>query len=245
MVALLVGLLRCAAGVVGGLLHAGPAGVMLLVAASWGVTATVAWWVAGRPIPAGRVHLAVPVRDLLGSAAPMSGLLVVSSLDLLLVRHHLPAVSGEFTVWVLFEKIAFWGPTFIATLAYPGLARPETRKRAAVVALAGTAAVGALGTASAWALGPWLATLVGGSGFTHLGPLVWVFVAAGVATAVLQVLVYIDLAVRRRWSTLVVWVTAGALCLTVAQCHARLCRPLPPSSLRCCGSGSVSPWPAG
>jgi hypothetical protein len=152
---------------------------------------------------------------------PMSGLLILTSMDLLLARHFLSrADSGAYTVGALFEKVAFWGPSFIATLYYPAMSRPSDRRNAIRRALTVTIAIGAVGIALAAFLGTPLVTLVGGSEFSWLGPTAWIFTAVGVGFAVAQVLVYADLAGGHHGVGYAVWLaaaTAAALVWTTGH----------------------------
>jgi O-antigen/teichoic acid export membrane protein len=196
----------------------GPAGVLALFAAGWLLTLAVAYaaLVRGRTatgmpwrhVPADTGHPGLG-REVLHAALPTSGLLVLSALDLLLARHYLSAGrSGDYTVGALFEKVAFWGPSFLATLYYPRMARAGERARAVRDALAITAGVGGVGVAVAAFAGAPLVRIVGGESFAALAPLAWVFTAVGVTLALVQVLVYADLAAAGRRVGLAVWLAA-------------------------------------
>ncbi|MCH8614026.1 oligosaccharide flippase family protein [Arsenicicoccus dermatophilus] len=161
-------------------------------------------------------------REALAASAPTAGLLVLSSLDVLLARHHLAdGRSGTYTMGALLEKVAFWGPQFLATLYYPRMARPAERPAALRAALGLTAGVGAIGVALAAGLGDLLVRVVGGARFVgELAPLAWAFTALGVLLALVQVLVYADLAVHGRRVGAAVWVTVVAAVAAVAWWHA-------------------------
>lgn len=155
-------------------------------------------------------------------SVPMAGLFVLSGLDLLLARHHLPRdASGVYTVGSLFSKVAFWGPQFLATFFYPRMARPDQRRSAILSALGATAGVGVLGVAVAAVAGGPLVRLVGGPSFVAgLGPLAWTFTALGVGLALVQVCVYADLARHGRAVGVAVWLTVAAVVAVVATWHA-------------------------
>lgn len=126
---------------------------------------------------------------------PTSGLLFLSSIDVLLARQHLtPAESGAYTIGALFEKAAFWGMTFLATLFYPAMAVAHRRRDALTQALGITGGVGLVGVLVAAVFGPQLATLVGGGSYAGLGPDLWRFTTYGVCLALVQVLAYAGLA---------------------------------------------------
>ena len=137
-------------------LGGGVGAVIVLFAMGWVAVAGIALALLPHPVawigqrgsgsarPLGGVrHLP---RLVAAATVPTSGLLFLSSLDVLLARHHLaPDASGAYTVGALFEKAAFWGLGFLATLFFPAMAQRSRRQAALVRALAVTAAAGAVG----------------------------------------------------------------------------------------------------
>jgi len=152
------------------------------------------------------------IRLVAAAAVPTSGLLFLASVDVLLARHHLSAAeSGQYTVGALFEKAAFWGTSFLATLFYPAMTDPVRRRGALIRALVVTAAVGLAGTVVTVALGEPLVKLVGGPAFVSLGPDLWRFTALGAALSLVQILAYAGVAVATVRMGLAMWlVAAGA-----------------------------------
>jgi O-antigen/teichoic acid export membrane protein len=170
-----------------------------------------------------RGHRSTLRRMVAAAAVPTSGLLVLSSLDVLLARHHLsPADSGAYTVGALFEKAALWGMAFLATLFYPGMARATERRRATTRALAVTAGVGALGVLVTAAAARPLVALAGGATYADLAPVLWRFTLLGVLLALVQVLVYAALAVARPRAGIAVWIGALASVLAAQAAHRRV-----------------------
>lgn len=157
------------------------------------------------------------LRLVAAAVVPTSGLLFLAGIDVLLARHHLaPAESGQYTIGALFEKAAFWGMAFLATLFYPAMADEERRRSALIRALSVTAGLGVLGTAGTAALGDHLARLVGGPSFEPLGADLWRFAAFGVALALVQVLAYAGIAAATVRMGIAMWVVSGAAVLSVA-----------------------------
>lgn len=224
--ALLVGIAKIAAAVAASVLGQGVLGVIGWYAVGWVVVAVVAGALAarGRP-PRGDAGwwtdgLARARAGLVGSM-PTAGLLVLSSLDLILARHHLSRDgSGVYTMGALFEKVAFWGPQFIATMYYPRMARPAERAAAVRAAVGLTAGVGVVGVLVAAVAGDLLISVVGGPAYVgELGHQAWVFTALGVALALVQVLVYADLAAHRHGVGALVWVAVAVTIGAVALWH--------------------------
>ncbi len=242
---LLAGLARIPSaffGVAGGL-----SAIMGQFALGWVVTAALTWvLVLGRPRPrrrAQRQTLAVwsgRIRAQVGglaarsfgpgarltkravaagvrSAIPVSGVLMLTSVDVILARHHLPeADSGAYAVGALFEKVAFWGPGFLATAMFARLSRPTERSRALALVTGATLALGAVGVGVAALLADRLSALVAGDGFGHVGPFVWLFTALGVLQALVQVFVYADVASGSNRAGAIVWLALPLVTVAVA-----------------------------
>lgn len=237
--ALLVGVAKIASAVAASALGQGVLGVIGWYAVGWVVVAVVAGALAVRGAGRGGAgeddagpdgSMTAPSRWAAGIARaraglvgsmPTAGLLVLSSLDLILARHHLSRDgSGVYTMGALFEKVAFWGPQFIATMYYPRMARPAERRAAVRAAMGMTAAVGVLGVLVAAVAGDLLTSVVGGRAYVgELGHQAWVFTALGVALALVQVLVYADLADHRHGVGALVWVAVAVTVGAVALWH--------------------------
>ncbi|WP_313715981.1 oligosaccharide flippase family protein [Arsenicicoccus bolidensis] len=237
--ALLVGVAKIASAVAASALGQGVLGVIGWYAVGWVVVAVVAGALAVRGAGRGGAgeddagpdgSMTAPSRWAAGIARaraglvgsmPTAGLLVLSSLDLILARHHLTRDgSGVYTMGALFEKVAFWGPQFIATIYYPRMARPAERAAAVRAAVGMTAAVGVLGVLVAAVAGDLLTSFVGGRAYVgELGHQAWVFTALGVALALVQVLVYADLADHRHGVGALVWVAVAITVGAVALWH--------------------------
>ena len=180
----------------------------------WVRTPTRPATVPHEPPPGASAHLA---RLVAAAVVPTSGLLFLASVDVLLARNHLaPADSGQYTIGAIFEKAAFWGMTFLATLFYPAMADQARRRTALIRALVMTTALGVIGIVLTAALGEPLARLVGGPAFAPLGPDLWRFAAFGVALSLVQVLAYAGVAAATLRMGVAMWVVSGAAVLWIA-----------------------------
>jgi O-antigen/teichoic acid export membrane protein len=216
------GVAKFGAAAVTALVGGGVLLVVALLAAGWVLVAALALGLvppATRHVRGARVaHLP---RLVAGAVVPTSGLLFLSSMDVLLARHHLSGPeSGAYTVGALFEKAAFWGLGFLATLHYPAMAQPLRRRAALVAALGTTAGVGLLGVAGTAGLGRPLVTIVGGESYAHLGPIVWRFTALGVCLALVQVLAYAGLARAATRMGVAMWLAGAAAVVLTGVSHA-------------------------
>jgi hypothetical protein len=163
-------------------------------------------------------HLA---RLVAAAVVPTSGLLFLSSLDVLLARHHLaPDASGAYTVGALFEKAAFWGLGFLATLFYPAMAQRSRRRAALLRALVVTAGAGVVGVALTVVLGTFLVTVVGGADYAALGPALWRFTALGVCLALVQVIAYAGVADATTRMGVAKWAAGGVAAALTSTHHA-------------------------
>jgi O-antigen/teichoic acid export membrane protein len=212
---------KLAGGVLAVLSRTGISGALVWTAV---LTAVVAAGAAVVLMPQRR--LAIRLRGLSGLAAlrgvlardafALLGVLLLSNLDLVLARHYLPShEAGLYAAGNLVTKVAFWGPSFVSTVAYPRLARPEERPAALrrgvslLAALTGLTAIGAL------VFSPLLPVVVGGA-YRAIEPMVWLFALQGAALAAVLLAVYAGLAVNDRRLATLVWVVAGAEVLAVA-----------------------------
>jgi O-antigen/teichoic acid export membrane protein len=147
-------------------------------------------------------------RELTRDIGAILGVLVLSSLDLLLARHYLPEQqSGIYAAGNLITRACFWGPAFLAMSSYPRFATPAERRAAlrhSTGLLAGLAAAALLVTVAGAGLVPVLL----GSGYRSLSHQAWLFAADGLALAAVQLGVYAAIAVHDHRIGRLVWLVA-------------------------------------
>jgi O-antigen/teichoic acid export membrane protein len=123
--------------------------------------------------------------------------------------------SGIYAAGVIVAKACLFVPQFVSVVVFPSLATNpgDTRRlRQAVIAVAG---FGVCAVAAAALLPDLVVAVVGGNDYAEIGPIAWMFAAAGSAYAVLQLVVYAAIAQQERRAAPVIW--AGlALFVTVA-----------------------------
>lgn len=206
-----LGIAKVSGGITGLLLVATPGGVLAGMAAGAGAGAAVSWWLCGRPGASRRTDRALTLR--VGrAAAALLGFVVLTNLDLLLARHHLPAAeAGRYAVGSILFKIAFWLPQGLTVALVPGLARPEERGRNLALG-AGAMAVVAAVMVPAVAVAEPLVRAVLGPGTPDA---VWLFAMLGSLLAVAQLLLYSGIAGSDPVATVAVWSATAAQCLLV------------------------------
>jgi O-antigen/teichoic acid export membrane protein len=183
---------------------------------------------AGGP-PAGRAPAAqareAPAPTALGREATVAvtgllGLFLLTNLDVPLARHFLPAeASGHYALGAVVAKIAFWGPQFVTTLVFARLVTGGDRRRLLAGSAALIVASGALlavGLAALAALGVALPLL--GREYAAIGPALPLFAALGSSLALVQLLLFEEIAAsaRRMGRVLALAAVAQAALISVA-----------------------------
>jgi O-antigen/teichoic acid export membrane protein len=216
---------------------------LVLVAAGFGVAGAVAGAAVGtalgaatgvllvaRSIAAVPAAGGVPAREapavaVLGREATVAvtgllGLFLLTNLDVPLARHFLAAeASGLYALGAVVAKIAFWGPQFVTTLVYARLVTGGDRRRllagsAALIVASGALLAAAL--AALAALGVALPLL--GRDYAAIGPALPLFAALGCSLALVQLLLFEEIAVsaRRMGRVLVAAAVLQAALISVA-----------------------------
>jgi O-antigen/teichoic acid export membrane protein len=205
VVVIVIGVGRLLGGVIPMALGAGPTGVMAGVAIATSLSALVALRIAAQPgilatattTPAGTRRSARP--ELVTATLSMGALLLLASLDLLLARHVLPATpAGRYAAGNVVAKAAFWLPQAVPLTALPRLSRHDHRAKALRDAAILTAAIAAVSITVTAIAGVFLVKLTFGAGYGGIGGVAWLFALQGSALAGVQLLVFHDIAARRR-----------------------------------------------
>jgi O-antigen/teichoic acid export membrane protein len=212
---------------------------LVLVAAGFGVSGAVAGAAVGTWLGAATGVLLVrrsvaaapagagvaPAPSALGREATVAvtgllGLFLLTNLDVPLARHFLPAeASGHYALGAVVAKIAFWGPQFVTTLVFARLVTGGDRRRLLAGSAALIVASGALlaaGLAALAALGVALPLL--GREYAAIGPALPLFAALGSSLALVQLLLFEEIAAsaRRMGRVLALAAVAQAALISVA-----------------------------
>jgi O-antigen/teichoic acid export membrane protein len=221
---LVVGFGRLLGGVVPLVAGSGPTAVMAGVAVATALTALVglrmtATVATPTPTPsteAPSLPREATAPELVRATLSMGSLLLLASLDLLLARHVLPAgQAGRYAAGNVVAKVAFWLPQAVSLTALPRLSRGADRARALRDAAVLTAAIAAIDIAVTAVAGGFLVRLTFGAGYQSIGGVAWLFAVQGSALAGVQLLVYHDIAARRRGVVTPILVAAAIETVTV------------------------------
>jgi O-antigen/teichoic acid export membrane protein len=136
-------------------------------------------------------------REVVTAAVAFGGLLVLSSLDVLLARHLLISnAAGRYGAGSVVSKGGLWLPQAVALVALPRLSRAEQGSRALRDALALTSAIGAVVVVVTAAVGATVVRLGFGADLVPSHGWVWPFALQGAALAMVQLLIADDVARR-------------------------------------------------
>ncbi len=140
----------------------------------------------------------------------------VANADVLLARTMLDEhYSGIYAAGVIVAKACLFVPQFVSVVVFPSLATNPGDTRRLRQAVIGVAGFGVCAVAGAALLPDLVVAVVGGNDYAEIGPIAWMFAAAGSAYAVLQLVVYAAIAQQERRAAPVIW--AGlSLFVTVA-----------------------------
>jgi O-antigen/teichoic acid export membrane protein len=194
-----------------------PLGVAL-VAAGYGVEGALAGVAAGtlaavllgvaacgpasrRPTPAGEEPTGGLGPEVAAATVGVLGLVALTNLDVLLARHYLPAAdSGLYAAGSVVAKVTYWAPLAGLMVVFPRLAADGARRALLRRAGVATLAFGALCAAGSAVLAAWPALVPFGRAYAAVGPDLPLFAALGTAFALVQLLLFSDIAARGRRS---------------------------------------------
>jgi O-antigen/teichoic acid export membrane protein len=155
--------------------------------------------------------------ELAAAVAGVFGLVVLTNLDVLLARHYLPATaSGLYAAGSVVAKVAYWAPLAGMMVVFPRLAAGAGRRALLRQVALATLGFGALCTAGAALLAAWPALLPFGRAYAAVGSDLTLFAALGTAFAMVQLLLFSDIAAGGRRSAWPVGVAAAGQALLVA-----------------------------
>jgi O-antigen/teichoic acid export membrane protein len=205
---------RLVGGLAGLVLFGSVTGALAGVAAGVVASLVVGWVLTGQPRPVrGRWR----VRELLVAGQALAGLYLLTNLDPVLARHYLPAAeAGIYGAGAVLAKAAFFLPQAVVLVLFPRLASSPRPGRTLWAGLAALAGLGLAMTAVTRLAGGLAVTAVGGDAYRDLAGHAWLFVAAGSALGIVQLLLYAQLTAARATATIAVWAVVAIEVVAVA-----------------------------
>jgi O-antigen/teichoic acid export membrane protein len=220
MTFLAVGLGRAVFGVLGMVIDRSLTGAMAGVLVGALVPAVVGWW-GCRHVPhaaSGRHHGVL--KEVWHNGHSLLAFFVLTNLDVLVARnqfsHH---DAGLYAAGSILTKTCLFLPQFVIVVAFPQMARDQAsnvRDRAWLKPLYLVAALGACSVVGAAVLDDVAIAFVGGSKYTELASYAWLYTLEGTVFAVLQMVVYRQIARQARvalylWAASVLLLPLGVL----------------------------------
>jgi O-antigen/teichoic acid export membrane protein len=188
------------------------AAVLLGVAACVPVRRRPAPQGPGRPGPAAGLG-----PELAAATLGILGLVALTNLDLLLARHYLPAAdSGLYAAGSVVAKVTYWAPLAGLMMLFPRLAAGGGRRALLRRAALATLAFGALCAGGSAVAARLPALLPFGRAYAAVGPDLPLFAALGTAFALVQLLLFSDIAAGGRRSAWPIGLAVAGQALLVA-----------------------------
>jgi O-antigen/teichoic acid export membrane protein len=155
--------------------------------------------------------------ELAAATLGILGLVALTNLDLLLARHYLSAAdSGLYAAGSVVAKVTYWAPLAGLMVLFPRLAAGTGRRALLRRAALATLAFGALCAGGSAVAALWPALLPFGRAYAAVGPDLPLFAALGTAFALVQLILFSDIAAGGRRSAWPVGVAVAGQALLVA-----------------------------
>ncbi|HSV40996.1 MAG TPA: oligosaccharide flippase family protein [Nocardioidaceae bacterium] len=207
-----IGVGRAGLGILGVVTTDSVNGAMVGVFLGALVPALIGWW-GCRHVPHKRVgtHHGV-LKEVWHNGHSLLAFFIVTNLDVLIARNQFSHFdSGVYAAGSILTKTCLFLPQFVIIVAFPKMAQDHAvndQDRAWLKPLAAVAALGACATAGCFVLRDLAVTFVGGSEYESLASYAWLFTLEGTVFAVLQMVVYRQIA---RQSHVAIWLWASAV----------------------------------
>lgn len=173
----------------------GVSGAMAGAALASLLGAGIGIWLVRPGLRGGRVG-GVVLTEMWSAGIGILGLFLAVNLDIVLARHYLPPrASGLYAAGTVIAKITYWAPRFVVVVIFPRLVVSRDRRSlvgrgAAAVLLFSGAVVAVVASGSHVLL-----RLMFGASYVALGSALWIFAAIGTLFAVVQLLLFSQIAV--------------------------------------------------
>ena len=209
-----IGVGRAGLGILGIVIGDDLNGAMIGVFLGALVPALIGWW-GCRHVPHGAVgrHHGV-LREVWHNGHSLLAFFIVTNLDVLVARNQFSHFeSGVYAAGSILTKTCLFLPQFVIIVAFPKMAQDQAindQDKAWLKPLGAVAALGACAVAGCFVLRDLAVQFVGGSEYDALAAYAWLFTLEGTVFAVLQMVVYRQIA-RQAHVAVWLWLTAVAI----------------------------------
>jgi O-antigen/teichoic acid export membrane protein len=150
------------------------------------------------------------------SSQALFAFFALSNADILVARATMSnSEAGLYAAGLIMVKAILFLPQFVVVIAFPSMSKEETSRTTLLLAVATSAALGAIGVVGTVLFPDWALLFVGGKEFEAVKDDLWKFAIVGTTLAIVQLLVYSALARRQGRAVIVIW-TALATLVAVA-----------------------------
>jgi O-antigen/teichoic acid export membrane protein len=146
------------------------------------------------------------IREVGHSSQALLAFFALSNADILVARATMSdSQAGLYAAGLIMAKAILFLPQFVVVYAFPSMSKEETSRRTLLLAMAMSAALGAVGVGAVLLL-PELALLfVGGKDFEPVKGDLYQFAVVGTLLSMVQLLVYSALARRQGRAVIMIW----------------------------------------
>jgi O-antigen/teichoic acid export membrane protein len=159
------------------------------------------------------------IREVGHSSQALLAFFALSNADILVARAAMStSQAGLYAAGLIMAKAVLFLPQFVVVYAFPSLSKEETNRRALLLAMGLSAALGTVAVLAVLALPDLALLFVGGKEFEPIRDQLWKFAIVGTLLSMVQLLVYSALARRQGRAVIMIWtalVLLVGLALTV------------------------------
>ncbi len=152
------------------------------------------------------------IREVGHSSQALLAFFALSNADILVARATMSdSHAGLYAAGLIMAKAILFLPQFVVVIAFPSMAKEQTRRSTLLLALGLTALLGSIGVLGTL-LFPDLALLfVGGDDYSAIADDLWKFAIVGTLLSMVQLLVYSALARRQGRAVIMIWTALAVL----------------------------------
>jgi O-antigen/teichoic acid export membrane protein len=162
------------------------------------------------------------IREVGHSSQALFAFFALSNADILVARATMSDnQAGLYAAGLIMAKAVLFLPQFVVVYAFPSMSKEETNRRTLLLAMAMSAALGAVAVLAVLVLPDFALLFVGGKEFEAIKSDLWKFAIVGTLLSMVQLLVYSALARRQGRAVIIIWtalavLVAGALAVGMA-----------------------------
>ena len=152
------------------------------------------------------------IREVGHSSQALLAFFALSNADILVARATMSdSQAGLYAAGLIMAKAILFLPQFVVVIAFPSMAKEQTRRTTLMLALGLTALLGSIGVLGTLLLPDLALLFVGGDDYSHIADDLWRFAIVGTLLSMVQLLVYSALARRQGRAVIMIWTALAVL----------------------------------